>query len=249
MVGVQCFQIQSSTVVSSLVSQGSFFSFRAGSTASSEGSASGSAIAWPYARGCGIQNTFSRCEQCGEGFQLLSGKCVISTANCDSYSTSANSIYGDNGLCKQCSAGYIFWSGLCRLYNCQPAGQYCSSCTSNFIYSYGRCAPRLIDNCALYRDGICVVCNYGFYFSQDRTCKRVIPNCLDTYADTGRCRECRNTFTLYREGCVTAIRYCQDYNPDNTCQTCTSTISTRTQLINGRCGLLEGECTQLNAAL
>ena len=177
----------------------------------------------------------------------MSNFCIARTENCLSYSSSAD-VYGNMGLCRTCATGFMLLSGRCTAMNCGVSTGTCSSCPINFQYRLGVCVANSQQNCGLYNNGLCSLCQYGFYLTQNGGCSPIQPNCLTTYP-TGRCGVCRDGYQLYLERCLKSVVNCADYNSNDDCTNCISTITVPTVLINKQCGLLVGQCATLSPDL
>ena len=127
----------------------------------------------PYMVGCSKQSSEYSCDVCQAGYEInevmgVDGQarrqCIIRTANCESY-TSASASYVTNGLCQRCLPGFKMWAGQCIRLNCETPLDYCTSCPVNFVYYLGKCVEVSVENCALYKNGRCLLCTSQYYLT------------------------------------------------------------------------------------
>lgn len=115
-----------------------------------------------YPNGCLSVNSQGNCNQCAQGYTLLSnGLCQLNiNANCTQYDPVS-------GKCLACRAGFYLDTGNnCQVLpnNCQTAlsSGSCSQCISGYSLQNGICY-QMVPNCNQYSQGFCINCASSYY--------------------------------------------------------------------------------------
>lgn len=172
------------------------------------------------------------CVRCAQGYTLTNDfRCTIfiSIENCSSYDP-------QTGNCKSCFGDNIL------------VGNRCQACQNGYFASNNICYIR-VNGCLEYSpNGACKTCQPGLKLDLiTNTCSTITPplNCATYDPLTGICSQCRPTFVLLNNNCIscpagqvefggvcyTIIIGCISYSPNGVCGIC----GTGWYLDSGKC--------------
>ena len=157
---------------------------------------------------CDICKSGESCEQCSSGFEVVNGKCIKQTENCESYD--------NEGICSKCADNFAFEEDNRTI--CIDKTNFENYYTKDNGISYHSCEKE-IKNClkCYYNEeqskGKCYLCNTNFVLLE------TVDNnlCLDESVLNKTFYKINST---HIDKCSNAINNCNECDDENTCLKC-----------------------------